>query len=117
VVPLAPLAEEDGSIVSFDGRILKFRRAFKPLAGFDNVAFLGRALQQAGGSALELAGVRAGIAAAAPAFESLTGDLPNVYLDGGPKGFFLAPSAPSQVSAYLSATTFARHWVTHNGLK
>ncbi len=40
LVPLTPLQEQDGTVTAFDGRTLAFRRAFKPLAGFDHVELL-----------------------------------------------------------------------------
>jgi len=118
LVPLTPIAEEDGSLVSFDGRIVKFRRAFKPLTGFDNVSFLGESLQAAGGAKLDLAGVRSAIAAQLPGYASLTTETPNVYVtDTAPRAFFLAP-LPSglQITSYVSATTFSRRWEEHKGV-
>lgn len=117
LVPLAPIAEEDGSTVSFDGRVIKFRRAFKPLAGFDNVSFLGEALQAAGGVKLDLAGVRSAIAVQFPRYATLTSETPNVYLpDALPKAFGLVSAKGTPVFSYLSATTFTRRWEKANRL-
>jgi len=71
VVPLCPLQEEDGCVVSFDGRITTFRKAFKPLTGFSNAEFLAEALAQVGGARLDLAGTRAAIAGALPLYRAL----------------------------------------------
>ncbi|WP_005034458.1 FAD-dependent oxidoreductase [Holophaga foetida] len=116
-VPLSPLAEEDGSTVAFDGRVIKFRRAFKPLAGFDNVSFLGEALQATGGTKLDLTGVRSAIVGLLPRYATLSSETPNVYLaDAAPRAFCLAPMLGTPVSSYASATTFTRRWEKTNHL-
>ena len=114
-VPLCPLQEEDGSVASFDGRITKFRKAFKPLAGFGNLEFLAEALVQAGGERLDLAGIRRAIAGALPLYKSLTSETPDAYLcdeaaaAGAARAFSLAPlPAGLRLAPYQSATTFAR---------
>jgi formate dehydrogenase major subunit len=115
VVPLAPLQEEDGSVVSFDGRITSFKRVFKPLAGFASVAFLTEALGQAGGERRDVAAVRQAIAAALPLYRSLV--LPNAtaYLcdeaaqQPCARRFAMAPTSAGLVGGtYQPATTFSR---------
>ncbi len=44
VVPLTPLQEQDGTLSAFDGRTIAFKRAFKPLAGFDHRTILEAAM-------------------------------------------------------------------------
>ena len=115
VVPLAPLQEEDGSVVSFDGRITVFKKVFKPLAGFGSVDFLAETLAQAGGDRLDLPAVRHAIAAALPLYRSLTSPTPTAYLcdeaawHAALSRFAMAP-LPSDHggAAYQSATTFSR---------
>jgi formate dehydrogenase major subunit len=115
VVPLAPLQEEDGSVVSFDGRITPFTRVFKPLAGFGAIAFLAEALTHAGGDRVDLAAARRAIAAALPLYGSLTSPNPTAYLCDEAarqtvvRRFTMAP-LPSDGGggAYRTATTFAR---------
>jgi NADH dehydrogenase/NADH:ubiquinone oxidoreductase subunit G len=115
VVPLAPLQEEDGSVVSFDGRITVFKKVFKPLAGFGSVDFLAETLAQAGGDRLGLPAVRHAIAAALPLYRSLTSPTPTAYLCDEAAGhaalprFAMAPLPSDHVgAAYQSATTFSR---------
>nr|WP_320132212.1 FAD-dependent oxidoreductase [uncultured Holophaga sp.] len=118
VVPLAPLAEEEGSTVSFDGRILKFRRAFKPLSGFGNLDFLGCALQEAGGVAPDLAAIREAIAGQSPAYAGLSSDLPQVFLAADRKRhLFLASWGAGPAVPYSSATTYSRRWTLGNPLR
>jgi predicted molibdopterin-dependent oxidoreductase YjgC len=115
VVPLTPLQEEDGSVVSFDGRITAFKRVFKPLAGFGSVEFLAETLARAGGDRWDLAAVRQAIAAALPLYRSLASATPTAYLcdeasrQAAMRRFSLAPISPGRVGeAYQSATTFSR---------
>ena len=76
-----------------DGRVIKFRRAFKPLAGFDNVSFLGEALQAGGRDQAGpdwCAQCHCGIAPSS--YATLSSETPNVYLaDAAPRAFCLAP--------------------------
>jgi predicted molibdopterin-dependent oxidoreductase YjgC len=116
VVPLCPIQEEDGSVVSFDGRITPFRKAFKPLAGFGTVEFVSEALLQAGGERLDLAAARQAIAAALPLYRTLGTDAPTAtYLcdqtaaRGTGLRFSMAPlSSGPAGAAYQPATTFSR---------
>jgi NADH dehydrogenase/NADH:ubiquinone oxidoreductase subunit G len=116
VVPLCPIQEEDGSVVSFDGRITPFRRAFKPLAGFGTVEFLSEALLQAGGERLDLPATRQAIAGALPLYRTLGTDAPTAtYLcdqsaaRGAVPRFSMAPvSSGPAGAAYQPATTFSR---------
>jgi len=115
VVPLAPLQEEDGSVVSFDGRMTVFKRAFKPLAGFGSVEFLAETLVQAGGDRLDLTAVRRAIAAALPLYRLLASEASTAYLadeaarHAGPQRFAMAPLASGRAGVgYQSATTFSR---------
>jgi NADH dehydrogenase/NADH:ubiquinone oxidoreductase subunit G len=115
VIPLTPLQEEDGSVVSFDGRITTFRRVFKPLAGFSSVEFLGEALVRAGGARLDLAAIRQAIAAALPLYRSLASATPTAYLSdqaalqAAVRAFAMVPvSATPGGGTYQSATTFSR---------
>jgi len=115
VIPLAPLQEEDGSTVSFDGRITSFQRVFKPLAGFDNIEFLAEVLVQGGGVRQDLGSIRRAIAAALPLYRSLASGAQPVYLCDEAAGhtvtraFSMAPiSSGRGTRAYQSATTFSR---------
>jgi formate dehydrogenase major subunit len=115
VVPLCPIQEEDGTLVSFDGRITAIRRVFKPLAGFGNLEFLAETLTRAGGEPLTLAATRAAMAAALPLYRGLGAATPAAYLcdqaagSGAAMSFSLAPLAPSvSLAPYQSATTFSR---------
>jgi formate dehydrogenase major subunit len=115
VVPLAPLQEEEGSVVSFDGRITAFTRAFKPLAGFGSVEFLAETLAQAGGDRLDLTAVRRTIAATLPLYRPLASAASTAYLadeaarHAGPQRFAMAPLPSGRAGAeYQSATTFSR---------
>jgi NADH dehydrogenase/NADH:ubiquinone oxidoreductase subunit G len=115
VVPLAPLHEEDGSVVSFDGRITAVKRVFKPLAGFGSVEFLAEALAQAGGDRPDVAGVRRAIAARLPLYRSLASEPPTAFLcdeaarHAGPRHFAMAPLPSGRAgAAYQTATTFSR---------
>jgi NADH dehydrogenase/NADH:ubiquinone oxidoreductase subunit G len=115
VVPLAPLQEEDGSVVSFDGRITAFKRVFKPLAGFGSVEFLAETLAQAAGDRPDLPAVRQAIAAALPLYRSLPSPTPTAFLCDeaarhvAPRRFAMAQLPSDHVgTAYQSATTFSR---------
>jgi formate dehydrogenase major subunit len=115
VVPLAPLQEEDGSVVSFDGRIATFQRVFKPLAGFGSVEFLAAVLAHGGEVRQDLDSVRRAIAAALPLYRSLaTGAQPAYLSDEAAqlvvaRAFSMAPVSPRRdTRAYQSATTFSR---------
>ncbi len=115
VVPLTPLQEEDGSVVSFDGRITAFRRVFKPLAGFDAIEFLAEVLAQAVGIREDLDSVRRAIAATLPLYRSLASGNQAVYLCDEARerpvarAFSMAPvTAARGARAYGSATTFSR---------
>ena len=115
VVPLAPLQEEDGSVVSFDGRITAFKKVFKPLAGFGSVEFLVETLAQVGGDRPDLPAVRQAIAAALPLYRSLPSPTPTAYLCDeaarhvAPRRFAMAQLPSGHVgAAYQSATTFSR---------
>ena len=115
VVPLAPLQEDNGSIVSFDGRITAFTRVFKPLAGFGSLEFLAEVLTQAGGERQDLATVRRAIAAALPLYRSLPLEAPTAYLGdeaarhANPRRFGMAPLPSGRAgAAYQTATTFSR---------
>ena len=115
VVPLCPLQEEEGSTVSFDGRIARFQKAFKPLAGFSNVDFLGQVLAAAGAERVSLAALRAAIAGALPLYAALGGEPETAFLcdeavrQGGARTFTLAP-LPSGLrpDPYRPVTTFSR---------
>jgi formate dehydrogenase major subunit len=116
-VPLCPIAEEDGSVVSMDGRIIKYKKAFKPLAGFTNLEFLTETLVQSGGERHDMASVRKAIAAALPLYATLTSDIPNVCLRdevvkaGAKRSFCLAPVIPgARATPYAPATTYSRVW-------
>ncbi len=120
-IPFCPIQEEDGSQVSFDGRITAFQRAFKPLSGFTNLDFLAEALVQAGGEKQDLDSVRAAIAKALPRYSALLESKPNAYLldpnedpsrDPKPaRAFFMAPLPTSlNIIPYTSATTYSRTW-------
>ncbi len=115
VVPLAPLQEEDGSVVSFDGRITPFKRVFKPLAGFASVDFLTEALVQAGGERRDVAAVRQAIAAALPLYRSLVSANATAYLCDEAaqhlraRRFAMAPTSAGPIGGtYQPATTFSR---------
>ena len=116
VVPLCPIQEEDGSVVSFDGRITPFRKAFKPLAGFGTAEFLSEALAQTGGERLDLAATRHAIARALPLYRTLGTDTPTAaYLCDQPAArgtaprFSMAPVSPGPAPVvYQPATTFSR---------
>jgi NADH dehydrogenase/NADH:ubiquinone oxidoreductase subunit G len=115
VVPLAPLQEEDGSVVSFDGRITAFKKVFKPLAGFGSVEFLAETLAQAGGDRSDLPAVRQAIAAALPLYGALASATPTTYLSDeaarhvAPRRFAMAPLPSDHAGvAYQPATTFSR---------
>jgi NADH dehydrogenase/NADH:ubiquinone oxidoreductase subunit G len=115
-VPLCPIQEEDGSVVSLDGRITPFRKVFKPLAGFGTAEFLSEALAQTGGDRLDLTATRQAIAGALPLYRRLGAEAPAaVYLcdeataGGAGRTFCMAPVSPSPArEAYQSATTFSR---------
>jgi formate dehydrogenase major subunit len=115
VVPLTPLQEEDGSVVSFDGRIASFKKVFKPLAGFNSIEFLAEALAQVGGDRPDLAATRQAIASALPLYRSLASGTPTGYLcDEAARhpralAFAMAPVSSGPISGtYHSATTFSR---------
>ena len=115
VVPLTPLQEEDGSVVSFDGRISAFKKVFRPLAGFNSVEFLAEALAQAGGERQDVTAARRAIAAALPLYRGLASAAPAAYLcdeaarKAGARHFTMAPLPSGHVgAAYASATTFSR---------
>jgi NADH dehydrogenase/NADH:ubiquinone oxidoreductase subunit G len=115
MVPLAPLQEEEGSVVSFDGRITVFKRAFKPLAGFGSVEFLAETLVHAGGDRLDLTAVRRAVVAALPLYGPLASGTSTAYLadeaarHAGPQRFAMAPLPSGRAGVgYQSATTFSR---------
>jgi formate dehydrogenase major subunit len=111
-VPLTPLQEEDGSVVSFDGRITPFKRVFKPLAGFSSLEFLSEVLAQAGDPRLDMAAIHRAVTAALPLYRSLSA---TAYLcdeaaaETAKRVFAMAPvSALPGGGAYESSTTFSR---------
>jgi formate dehydrogenase major subunit len=114
VVPFSPLQEEDGSIVSFDGRIIAFQKAFKPLAGFTNLEFLAAALSKAGGETMDLVATRKHITKAVPHYKSLDVPVPNTYVSdevakAKPSHAFFMAAVPEKllVKPYTSATTYS----------
>lgn len=66
VLPAATLAESEGTVVSFDGRIMAVRKASRPAAGLDNIATLAglAAALGAPAAAIDPATIRAALAAA-----------------------------------------------------
>jgi predicted molibdopterin-dependent oxidoreductase YjgC len=115
VVPLCPIQEEDGTLVSFDGRITSVRRVFKPLAGFGNLEFLGETIVRTGGEPSTPAAVRAAMAAAHPLYRGLVGATGTAYLcdaaaiSGIVRSFLLAPlDRPLALRTYEPTTTFSR---------
>jgi predicted molibdopterin-dependent oxidoreductase YjgC len=115
VVPLTPLQEEDGSLVSFDGRVTMFKKVFKPLTGFSSVEFLSEVFAEAGGTRPDLAAIRQQIAAALPLYQSLTSASGAAYLCdeaargvGAPRFAMALLSSARRGGAYQSATTFSR---------
>jgi formate dehydrogenase major subunit len=117
VVPLCPLQEEAGSVVSFDGRVVKFERVFKPLAGFTTPEFLGEAEALAGGARLGPAAIRVAIAAALPLYRSLAKEGTTALLrdeaalaSGRPRFRGLLLPTQGQGAAYGSATTVSRRY-------
>jgi formate dehydrogenase major subunit len=107
IFPLCPLQEEDGSVVSFDGRIIPFRRAFKPLAGFTNVEVLSEVLAVAGGPSYDLTTVRQAIVQADPRYQSLVQATPNAFVTTQASPLFLTSTEAQRVRAYISATTYS----------
>jgi NADH dehydrogenase/NADH:ubiquinone oxidoreductase subunit G len=107
IFPLCPLQEEDGSVVSFDGRIIPFRRAFKPLAGFTNVEVLSEVLAVAGGPRYDLTSLRQAIAQADPRYQSLVQATPNAFVTTQASPLFLTSTEAQRVRAYISATTYS----------
>jgi|WetSurMetagenome_2_1015567.scaffolds.fasta_scaffold00686_15 formate dehydrogenase major subunit len=61
VIPYSPHIENEGSIVSFDGRVVEFNKVFGPLAGFGNLEALNAVLQAASGKSYSLDSVRESI--------------------------------------------------------
>jgi hypothetical protein len=58
VIPYSPHIESEGSVVSFDGKIIKFGKVFDPLPGFTNFEALNALLQAASGKSYSLEAVR-----------------------------------------------------------
>lgn len=71
LVPLCPLQEEEGYVLSCDGSLSALAPVFTPLAGFTNVDFLGETLGGSRPGAGDLAAVRAALADRIPAFRPL----------------------------------------------
>jgi formate dehydrogenase major subunit len=58
VMPYSPHIENDGSIVSLDGKVIKFSKVFDPLPGFTNFEALNAVLQGASGKSYSPDAVR-----------------------------------------------------------
>jgi formate dehydrogenase major subunit len=114
VVPLSPIYECEGSMVSFDGNVVKFDPVFEPLTGVGGFEFLAELLHEAGGTVHDVAGVKRDIARLNPAYEKLADesvaefrlDIPEMV----PRAFFAAPVANEPGSPYKSATTYSLVW-------
>jgi formate dehydrogenase major subunit len=71
LIPYLPLTESDGSIVSFDGRVLKFRKVFDPVTGHSNLDVLNRILHLASGKSYSIDYIREQIADRLPQYGDL----------------------------------------------
>lgn len=71
LIPYLPITESDGSIVSFDGRVLKFRKVFNPVTGHTNLDVLNRILHLASGKSYSIDYVREQIAEKLPQYADL----------------------------------------------
>jgi formate dehydrogenase major subunit len=71
VVPYSPATESDGSVVSFDGKVVKFKKAFDPLPGFTNFGVLNMLIRQATGASYDINRVRGQIAEKLPQYAAL----------------------------------------------
>lgn len=81
VLPAATLAESEGTVVSFDGRIMAVRKASRPAGGLDNLEVLARLAAALGApAAVDPAAIRARLAAAANIASS---DLEKRRAEGG----------------------------------
>jgi formate dehydrogenase major subunit len=72
VIPYSPNTEAEGSVVAFDGRVVKFREAFKPLPGFGNFEALNAILHAATGKSYGIDYVRQQIAEKLPYYGLMT---------------------------------------------
>ncbi len=71
VLPYAPNIESEGSIVSFDGKVVKFKKAFDPLQGVSNFEVLNMILQEATGKSYSMDHVRGLIAEKMPHYKGI----------------------------------------------
>ncbi len=71
VIPFSPNIEAEGSVVSFDGRVVKFKKAFDPLPGFTTFEALNIIFRHAAGKSYSIDYVRELIAAKLPRYRRL----------------------------------------------
>jgi len=71
LIPYLPITESDGSLVSFDGRVLKFRKVFNPVTGHTNLDVLNRILHLASGKSYSIDYIREKIAEKLPQYADL----------------------------------------------
>ncbi len=81
VLPAATLAESEGTIVGFDGRVIGIRQASRPIAGLDNAEILARLASALGRppASVDPVTMRAGLASAMGIYPA---DLENKRMEG-----------------------------------
>jgi formate dehydrogenase major subunit len=85
VIPYSPNTEAEGSVVAFDGKVVKFKEAFIPLPGFGNLEALNAILHAASGKSYGIDYVRQLIAGKLPYYGRMT--------DSSAGTFYLADAA------------------------
>jgi hypothetical protein len=114
VIPLAPVQESCGSMVSFDGRVVKIRHGVGQLSGFSNYRWMGALLEKSGGGNVGLKEARAAIAGKSPAYKKITDDGIREFMLDSPAGepaFFAAPQRESrEQKPFKSACSYSKIW-------
>ncbi len=109
VIPTSPVAESEGSIVNFEGRLYKYQRVFNPLAGYTTFDALGQLLRATGGTNPSMDSVRMTIANSIGFYGLLKEEKQDGYLRPEVKGIsFVKMSSDKLTPApYKSRTTYS----------
>ncbi|MCX7945213.1 MAG: FAD-dependent oxidoreductase [Deltaproteobacteria bacterium] len=109
VIPTSVIAESEGSIVNYEGKVYKYQRVFNPLAGYTTFDALSQLLRDIGGGHPSLESVRMIIANSIDNYSSLINNTQGDYLKSSPKGLSFAKmnTKPYTPSSYKCKTTYS----------
>ncbi|MCX7959265.1 MAG: molybdopterin-dependent oxidoreductase, partial [Deltaproteobacteria bacterium] len=109
IIPASANAESEGSFVNYEGKLLKYKRVFNPLAGYTTFDALGQLLRAVGGSLPSLDSVRTAIANSLSHYSPIKEEKKTSYLRTETRGIAFAKmnSEPFTPSQYKSRTTYS----------